>query len=149
MFETQDQKDQFLRTNAAKEGQLVAVKNGDSADVYVIVEDSGTKNAIHLNPVRSVTLAGELGGEIDAKITNGNARIQLDELEFDEIHVNDLYLRGTSIFNILQEVEPAVKFEPEPTLDYTMDELRTAHNDLVDKFNALLEALSVITQKTT
>ena len=149
VFETQAQKDQFLGTDAAKEGQLVAVKNGDSADVYVIIEDSDAKKAIHLNPVRSVTMTGELGGKIDAEIINGNAKIQLDELEFDEIHVNDLYLNGTSIFEILQEVKPASEFETDPALDYTMDDLRKEHNALVKKFNALLEALSVITQKTT
>lgn len=145
VFTSYEQLLEYSNGDEAEAGQFLAVAEpgATSADGYVLSRVNNNLRPVKLKgedaPIKSISLVGSDDSEIPATIdNNGHAEIKIDELEFDELHVNTLYL--TSV----QEIQGADKVEIPSGFD--IDELAEKYNDLVDKFNTLLGAMQGTTQ---
>ena len=102
--------------------------------------------------IKSISLKGSEAGEIQAEVdeATGHATLTLEEIEYEELHTNSLYLDGTDLRELLpnissiKAIQPAERFEPVPDGEFDVTNLLEKHNDLVDKFNTLLAALKGI-----
>lgn len=70
-----------------------------SKAVSITIPEPGDTNVIE-----SISLNGAEGSRIDATIENKHASLQLDELEFEELRTNSLYIDGNSLDEIVPDV---------------------------------------------
>ena len=94
---------------------------------------------------------GQDGGEIEAvedQSRPGHFILPLEEIHFDELQANKLYLGDRDIMELIPNmsgvdgVVEAQTVVPDPgTAGFSMDELADKYNDLVGKFNQLVAAL--------
>lgn len=91
--------------------------------------------------IKSIVLKGSESGEIPAKVDeNGNAVIELEELEFDELIANSLYLNGKNIFDYIPDLSSAKDIG---RIDTTNG---TTVNAIAEKLNQLIGILKGIAE---
>ena len=95
--------------------------------------------------IKSIVLKGSEAGEIPAEVdANGKAVIELEELEFEELHANQLIVGGNNVFNyipnmnIIQEVS-----ELDLTHGTTLNEVAQTLNALIGRIKAAASSQTV------
>lgn len=118
-------------------------------------EQAIANKTVDIKAVTSVSLAGSLGGEIVAvPDANGKAKLQLEELEFQELNTDVLYLHGVDITTLIPnlgriaagDVPNADKLDLNES--YSLEDIAWKYNQLADKFNHLLLVLKNASQQS-
>ena len=121
----------------------------DGTPVQVTTSDSGKKILdIHLpdsgGTIKSISLVGSEGSEIPATIdSNGHAEINIEELEFDEMWVDKLYLDGVDINSKFIDLSPVNEIQPidmDNEEGFTMEDLANKYNELLAKLKSIASA---------
>ena len=146
-FETYDELVAYIEDaqTTAYPGMYVAVTSCEDpqAGAYIIMSDGSSLHPIKINgadgTVKSVTVTGGNNPEGESFTAypdeNGDAKIVIDGLEFDEMWVNKLFLGGIDITTLFPDLSPINAVEPiDKEKGFTLE-------DVADKFNELLAAM--------
>lgn len=110
------------------------VQRGSAFTGYVIVGNSSSRQLVPLAPIKSISLSGIGGSKITADIdSNGNANLSVDEIEFQEIYVNNLYLDGKNIKTVIPDLSGISELQEVQN--------PTRMQDIADKLNELIGLL--------
>ena len=134
-------------TSNQEEGQGAYVLVGNENDQLVPKKLSGIQQ-VDGGGIKSFTLQGAEDTHIDAEVDeNGHATLRIEELEFEELHTQELYLDGVNIktmipnFQAIRNLPEAETFIPDPEGEFDLETLLVKHNELVGMYNNLLNAL--------
>ena len=123
---------------------------------YVFAERDGVVMPVSFGNITQISILGamitqpdgtQVQSRLDATIDeDGRATIQIEELEFDEMYLNKLFIGGTEIRQLIKgyiNVDACGKIEPVENLDPNNITLVTVANklkEIIDKINTANKA---------